>query len=199
MRLIVGLGNPGGKYQSTRHNIGFMVVEKLVKDQLSLYPSLKAWKNDSDLQAEWCKINDTIVCKPQTFMNLSGKAVAAIANYHKIAPADIWVIHDDIDLPLGKVRIRVGGGTGGHRGIESIINSLGSGDFTRFRLGIGRGKLETVRHTDINLPRQNIEKYVVSPFTDHEAGDVKKLIKNAREALEIAMDEGVDKAMNRFN
>lgn len=199
MRLIVGLGNPGGKYQSTRHNIGFMVAEKLVKDKLSLYPSLKAWKKDQDIHAEWCKIEDTIVCKPQTFMNLSGTAVAALARLYKIKPADIWVIHDDIDLPLGKVRIRMGGGSAGHRGIESIIRALGSGDFIRFRLGIGRGKLEVIRHTDINMPRQNVEKYVISPFTDHEAGDVKKLIKHAREALEIAMDDGVEKAMNRFN
>lgn len=199
MRLIVGLGNPGGKYLSTRHNIGFMVVENLVKDKLSLYPSLKAWKKDEHFHAEWCKIEETIVCKPQTYMNLSGTSVAAVSHFYKIAPADIWVIHDDIDLPLGKVRIRTGGGTAGHRGIESIINALGSGDFVRFRLGIGRGKLETVRHTDINMPRQTVEKYVVSPFTDHEAGDVKKLIKHAREALEISMDEGIEKAMNRFN
>lgn len=199
MRLIVGLGNPGGKYLSTRHNIGFMVTEKFVKDRLSLYPSLKAWKKDDNFHALWCKIEDTIVCKPQTFMNLSGVAVAALARLYKIKPIDTWVIHDDIDLPLGKVRIRTGGGSAGHRGIESIINSLGSGDFIRFRLGIGRGKLEVIRHTDINIPRQNIEKYVVSPFTDHEAGDVKKLIKHAGEALEIAMTEGIEKAMNRFN
>ena len=193
MKLIVGLGNPGEKYKDTRHNIGFMVVDKFVKSNLSLFPSLKAWKKEETFLAEVCKLEELFVIKPQTFMNMSGQAVAKFSSYYKIAVPDIWVIHDDIDLPLGKVRIRKGGGSAGHRGIESMIASLGSGDFIRIRLGIGRGKMETVKTTDINLHRQDIEKYVVSPFRDHEAGDTKKLIKHAVEALEIGRKDGIEK------
>lgn len=199
MKLIVGLGNPGGKFTYTRHNIGYMVVDKLVKRKLSLLPSLKAWKTDQKFVAEICKIDDLLIIKPQTYMNLAGLAVSRLANFYKINVSDIWVIHDDIDLPLGKLRIRAGGATAGHRGIESIMRELGKSDFIRFRLGIGKGKLDTHHTADHNLHRQEVEKYVVSTFKDSEAGAVKKLIKQATEALEIALKEGLEKAMNKFN
>ena len=199
MKLIVGLGNPGRKYQFTRHNIGFMVADKFVKNKLPLAPSLNAWKKEDKFSTEFCKLDNLYVIKPQTYMNLSGAAVTQFARFYKIEPENIWVIHDDIDLPLGKIRIRIGGGSAGHRGIESIIQEIGSDEFVRFRLGIGRGKLETVKHTDWNLPRQQVEKYVVSPFKDSEGGDVKKLVKHAVEAIEQALDKGLDKTMNRFN
>lgn len=199
MRLIVGLGNPGDKFKYTRHNIGFMVVEKLVKNKLSLLPSLKIWKRDENFVSEISKLDDIIVIKPQTYMNLAGLAVLRVARFYKIVAGDIWVIHDDIDLPLGKIRIRRGGASAGHHGIDSIIKNLHASDFIRFRLGIGRGKLDLKKTADQNLHRREVEKYVVSLFRDNEAGEVKKLIKNAVTALEIALDKGMEKAMNRFN
>ncbi len=200
MKLIVGLGNPGDKFKYTRHNIGFMVVERIVKDKLSLLPSLRAWKSEDKFLAQICKIEDELlVMKPQTYMNLSGMAVSKVANFYKISPSDIWVVHDDIDLPLGKIRIRMGGASAGHHGIESIMKEIGTSDFLRFRLGIGLGKLDKPHTADHNLHRRDVEKFVVSLFRQNEAGDVKKLIKNASEALKIALDKGIDKAMNRFN
>lgn len=199
MKLIVGLGNPGDKFQYTRHNIGFMVADKLVKDRLPLAPSINAWKDEQKFEGQICRLNDCIVLKPQTFMNSSGMAVCYTINYFKIKPEDVWVIHDDIDLPLGKVRIRRGGASAGHHGIDSIMKNLHYENFIRFRLGIGRGKLEIKRTADQNLHRRGVEKYVLSLFRDNEAGEVKKLIKNAVEALELALDKGIEKAMNRFN
>lgn len=199
MKLIVGLGNPGDKYLYTRHNIGFMVVEKLVKKMLSLQPSLKAWRQEDKFEASICKIDDTLVVKPQTYMNRAGGAVLSLVNFYKIKRGDLWVVHDDIDLPIGKIRIRVGGGSAGHNGIESIIANLHSAEFIRIRLGVGRGKTDLQRTADHNLHRREIEKYVLSPFRDSEGGEVKKLIKKAVEALEIALDEGIEKAINSFN
>lgn len=199
MKLVVGLGNPGEKFKYTRHNIGFMVVERLVKDKLSLLPSLTAWKKDEKMAAEICKLDDCLIIKPQTYMNLAGLAVVRLAHFYKIAKDDIWVVHDDIDLPLGKIRIRRGGASAGHHGIESIIKELGTSEFVRFRLGIGRGKLDIPKSADINLHRREIEKYVLSIFRDNEGGAVKNLVKNAVEALEIAINKGMEAAINRFN
>lgn len=200
MKLIVGLGNPGDKFKYTRHNIGFMVAEKLVKEKLSLTSSLKAWKKEDKFLVEICRINnEVIVIKPQTFMNLSGEAVSKVANYYKVAVCDIWVVHDDIDLPLGKIRVRKGGASAGHHGIESIIKEIGSSDFVRFRLGIGQGKLDRMHTADHNLHRQDVVKFVVSLFKEDEAGDLKKMIKKATESLETALEIGLEKAMNRFN
>ncbi len=200
MKLIVGLGNLGEKYQYTRHNIGFMVVEKLVKELLPVGKSEKAWLNETKLKGLICKVSpDILFLKPQTFMNRSGEAVLKAVNFFKIKPADLWVIHDDIDLPLGKIRIRIGGGSAGHNGVESIITSLNNPEFVRFRLGIGKGKLNLHDNTDYNLHRREIEKYVLSSFRDNEGGEVKKLIKNTVEAVKIALKDGIVKAMNRFN
>lgn len=199
MKLIVGLGNPGDKYTYTRHNIGFMVVEKYVKDVLPLMLSLKAWKKDKKFFCLLCKLNNCIVIKPQTYMNQSGSAVKSVANFYKIKIEEIWVVHDDIDLPTGKIKIRKGGGSAGHNGIESIVNQLGNPDFTRFRLGIGKGKLGLHHNTDKNLHRREIEKFVLSPFKDTEGGDIKKLVKKTNEALKMAIEKGIETVMNRFN
>lgn len=199
MKLIVGLGNPGGKFEYTRHNIGFMVADKFLRHKLPLLPSLKAWKLDTTFKSHIYTHDDLVIAKPQTYMNLSGAAVSGIARFYKIAPEDIWVIHDDIDLPIGKIRIRKGGASAGHHGIESILKELGTSEFVRFRLGIGKGKLEIKGSADQNLHRQDVEKFVVSKFRDSEGGEVKKLIKHAVEALEIALKDGLEKAMNHFN
>lgn len=200
MKLIVGLGNFDEKYTYTRHNIGFMVVEKLNKELLPLAKSEKAWRKEIKFTSAISKINnELLLVKPHTYMNRSGFAVQGIMQFYKITLADVWVVHDDIDLPLGKIRIRRGGGSGGHNGVESIIAQLGSPDFLRFRLGIGRGKLDLPHTADHNLHRQDIEKFVLAPFRENEAGDVKKLIKNAVTAITTTLDKGIEATMNRFN
>lgn len=196
MLLIIGLGNPGPKYASTRHNIGFMVVDRLVKD---VTPASDSWQEDTAKKILFFKKNDLLFVKPQTYMNESGFAVKKVTNLYKIEPENLWALHDDIDLPLGKIRIRRGGGTAGHHGIESLIRELGSDMFVRFRLGVGRGKLEEKRGTDQYLHRRSVEKYVVSKFSTHEEGDVRKLIKHAARAVETALNKGIDSAMNHYN
>ena len=188
MIMIVGLGNPDSKYQYSRHNAGFMVIEKLAKALLPVGRSEKAWEVKKEFSAEICKVDEkSVLVKPHTYMNRSGISVKNLMDFYKITVADLWVIHDDIDLPLGKIRIRRGGSSGGHNGVESIIQSLPSEEFIRFRLGIGRGKLDVKRTTDINLSRQAIEKFVLSPFKDREAGDVKKMIKNTIKTILTAL------------
>src|SRR3990167_8727488 len=200
MIMIVGLGNPDSKYQYSRHNAGFMVIEKLAKALLPVGRSEKAWEVKKEFSAEICKVDEkSVLVKPHTYMNRSGISVKNLMDFYKITVADLWVIHDDIDLPLGKIRIRRGGSSGGHNGVESIINNLPSPDFIRFRLGIGRGKLDIKKTTDINLSRQGIEKFVLSPFRDREGGEAKKMTKNTVKAIVLALEKGIEKAMNRFN
>lgn len=197
MNLIVGLGNPGTKYASTRHNIGFMVIDHVLKDLVRVD---KNWQSNKNIKADIFKNGDLIFVKPQTFMNGSGYAVKKLVDLYKIETGSIWVIHDDIDFPLGKMRIRVGGGSAGHHGVESIMRELGGKDeFVRFRLGVGRGTTDRERHTDQNFKRHSVEKYVVSHFTTHEEGEVRKLIKHAAKSIETALHEGLDRAMNQFN
>ncbi len=208
MKLIVGLGNPGSVYQDTRHNVGFMVIEKLAKE---LSRESVSWKEEEKFKALIAKIGDVILVKSITFMNSSGVAVTSIMRYFKLSPSDVWIVHDDIDLPLGKIRIREKGSSAGHRGVESVIRELKSDQFIRFRLGIGRGKLFSKGDSDTayiekgNAGRAQRHRhkwdisFVLSRFTRGEAGTLKHLIKNGTEAVRIALTEGIDKAMGRFN
>lgn len=196
MKLIVGLGNPGGQYKDTRHNIGFMVVDKLARE---IGRDTLSWQQDAKRQALVAKVGDVVLVKPMTFMNHSGIAVSQVAGLYKIPPEDVWVVHDDIDLPLGKIRIRKGGGTAGHNGLESIIKELGSDAFFRVRLGIGRGREDIKKSTDQNLRHRSVIAFVLSRFTQSEAGSLRKLIKYGVKAVRIALTEGVDRVMNRFN
>ena len=200
MRMIAGLGNHDEKFLYTRHNIGFMVLEKLAKQLLPVERSEIAWIGEKKFTAEICKVNpELIIAKPHTYMNRSGIAIKTLSDFYKVKVEDVWIVHDDIDLPLGKIRIRRGGSSGGHNGVESIIENMKSAEFIRFRLGIGRGKLDVKKTTDVNLSRQGIEKFVLSPFKDREAGDVKKMIKNTVKAIVAALDDGIEKTMNRYN
>lgn len=196
MKMIVGLGNPGVDYEDTRHNIGFMVIDKLARE---IGRDGLAWKQDDKRMAYVAKIGDVLLVKPVTFMNNSGEAVKKLMDFYKIDSSDIWVIHDDLDLPIGKIRIRERGGTAGHNGVESIMNHVGTDKFLRFRLGIGRGKEDIKKGTDQNMGHRNVVTFVLSRFTQSEAGALKKLIKYAVEAVRIALVEGIDKTMNRFN
>lgn len=208
MKLIIGLGNPGSEYQDTRHNIGFMVIEKLAKE---LAKDQVSWKEEEKFKALLAKMGDVILVKPITFMNSSGVAVSSIMRYFKLSPSDVWIIHDDIDLPLGKIRIREKGSSAGHRGVDSVIAELKSDQFVRFRIGIGRGKLFSTGDSDTShIEKGNAGKsqhqrhkwdisFVLSRFTQGEAGTLKHLIKNGTEAVRIALTEGIDRAMGRFN
>ena len=189
MILIVGLGNPGEKYAKTRHNLGFMVLDELAREMLSLAKT--KWQENKKFNSQFIGIGpQAILVKPQTMMNASGFAVAKMANFYHIEPAQIWVVHDDADLPLGRIKIRLGGGSGGHRGIDSIIEQLGTDKFIRFRLGIGK--------VDIKKDRL-LEKYVLENFTSNEVNKVRQMIKKAMTAIKLALAEDLEKAMNHFN
>ncbi len=203
MKLLVGLGNPGEKYKKTRHNLGFMVIEKFFKD---FEPERNTvWEDSSKFksgftQIEWQprkgRLEKVILTKPKTYVNNSGMAVRLISDFYKIDPIDVWIVNDDIDLPLGSMKIRFGGGSSGHRGVESIIESLGTDKFWRFRMGIG------VKNQKLNIKNQklrNVENYVLSDFTGGEKGKVKELIKRGAKAIGAALEEGLERAMNRFN
>jgi PTH1 family peptidyl-tRNA hydrolase len=189
MILIVGLGNPDEKYAQSRHNLGFMVLDELARKILPLAKT--KWEENKKFNSQFVRINpQTILVKPQTMMNASGFAVAKMANFYHIESENIWVIHDDVDLPLGRIKIRLGGGSGGHRGIDSIIEQLGTDKFVRFRFGIG----EANRGKD-----RLLEKYVLKSFTVSETSKVKQMIKKTTAAIKLALDEDLEKAMNNFN
>ncbi|MBI5328820.1 MAG: aminoacyl-tRNA hydrolase [Deltaproteobacteria bacterium] len=194
MWLIVGLGNPGTKHKNTRHNIGFMAVDYLAEANGIRF-------NKSDFKSHLGKGNilgrEVILVKPQTFMNLSGEAVKLLANYFRLEPRNIVVIYDDVDLEFGAIRIRQRGGSGGHKGIESIIEQLETNSFPRIRLGIGRpedrGQGSGVRG------QMDVAEYVLSPFNSEEADTVLTMLNRTKEAVDVILKDGVEKAMNRFN
>jgi PTH1 family peptidyl-tRNA hydrolase len=195
MKLIVGLGNPGEKYENTRHNFGFWVVDHLLKDISSA--SASVWSNEDKVKSEIAKVDGAILAKPKTFMNNSGMAVSLLASYYKIEPDDVWIVYDELDLPVGSMKIRFGGAAAGHHGVESIIEKLGTDKFWRFRLGIG-----TSHSKEHPIGRQKIhdaEDYVLGSFHSGDQGKIKDLIKHASKALQMALDKGMDEAMNRFN
>ena len=203
MKIIVGLGNPGEKYQATRHNLGFMVVENFLKDFEPV--EKKVWENSAKfksdvVQLEWKPkvgvLEKVILCKPKTYMNNSGMAVSLISSFYKISPLDIWIIHDDFDLPLGSMKIRFGGASAGHHGVESIISTLNSDKFWRFRLGTGES------HSKGKMAKHKIKRaddFVLGGFGRGESGKTRKLIKRGVKAIEGALEEGFEKAQHRFN
>lgn len=202
MKLIVGLGNFGTKYTNTRHNVGFRVIENLMTKLSERYHLIKKPKKEKKFLAvvgEW-EVNvapgqkeKIILAKPHTFMNNSGEAVKKIVDWYKLEPKDVWIISDDLDLPLGKIRIRPKGGAGGHHGLESIISFLGTENFPRFRVGI-RGE----EHKFLTSASSS-EYYVLQPFHKNEKAVIKEIIDKMAEAVIMAILEGLDKAMSRYN
>lgn len=203
MKLIVGLGNPGKKYEKTRHNIGFMIAEQFLKD---FEPVGKTAWEDSDrfksdiAEIEWQRktggLEKVVLAKPKTYMNNSGLAVQLLTTHYSLLTTDIWVIHDDLDLPLGQLKIRFGGGSAGNHGVDSIIEKLETDKFWRFRLGIGQPSLKfKVKNSKL----KNVDDHVLSSFTSNERSKVKHLIRHASDALQMALEEGLETAMNRFN
>ncbi len=205
MKLIIGLGNPGEKYEKTRHNLGFMVVEQFLKDfepvGQTKWVDEKKFKSDI-VELEWQpksgSLEKVILVKPKTYMNNSGLAVQLLTTYYKLLTTDVWVVHDDVDLPLGSIRIRKGGSSGGHRGVESMIEHLGDVEFWRIRLGIGH----PVHKRDGESQKTNmkgVDDFVLGTFSSDEKGKLKHLIKHASEAIQTALEEDLISAMNRFN
>lgn len=182
--VIAGLGNPGPKYQWTRHNAGFLFLDRLAHlEGLSIDR-----KQFGGLTAHWDRNGKRLVLlKPQTFMNLSGRSVMPALQFYKLKPDHLIVVHDDIDLPLGTARLKQGGGHGGQNGLRSIMEQVGRGDFVRLRLGIGRPL-----HGDVTA-------HVLGTFTPAEMEIFAKVLDGALEMLETALDEGVPKAMSIYN
>jgi PTH1 family peptidyl-tRNA hydrolase len=195
MTIIVGLGNPGDQYKDTKHNIGYMVLAKLSHE----LGTGALFSHEKKFDADIVRIADTILVLPTTFMNASGVAVRKIMAFYTLTPKDVWVIHDDMDLPMGKIRIRLGGSSAGHHGVDSLIKELGTDSFLRFRLGIGRGKENTGVNADRHIHRRTVISFVLSRFTQHDAGKLKVLVKHGADAVRIALTEGTDKAMGRYN
>jgi PTH1 family peptidyl-tRNA hydrolase len=184
--LVAGLGNPGLKYQNTRHNIGFMVLDLLAD---TYHEGFRRQDARQCLEAQLTIAGKRVVLiKPQTYMNRSGFALQKSAGYYKIAPEDILVVHDDLDLDLGRIKLVRGGGAGGHNGIRSIIEQLGTKAFPRLKVGIGR-------------PTQPIpiDRFVLSPFSSDELQVVERVLEVARDAVVHFVENGIDSAMNRFN
>ena len=185
MKMIVGLGNPGSRYEHNRHNIGFQIV-----DELAAAHGLSFDKRQSKakIASGWIGEQRVLLVKPQTFMNLSGEAVQPLAAYYKIEPTDLIVIFDDLDLPTGKLRLRPFGGAGGHNGMKSIIQRLGTNEFPRLRVGIDRPP-----------GRMDPAAYVLQDFSSDEEEIMVQVRDRARRALERWLEAGIDAAMNEFN
>jgi len=197
MFLILGLGNPGDKYKKTRHNIGFRVVDEIKKRDD--FPGFRFFKKmQAELSSGLFRGEKVIIAKPQTFMNNSGRAAKALVSNLKFPPAgrtgkieNLWVIHDDIDLPLGKIKIVKGRGAAGHRGVDSIIKELKTKSFVRFRVGI--------RAEKTRVKRKTMEGFVLQKFNKAEEIVLKEVIEKVCLAIETALKEGLERAMNEFN
>ena len=179
--MVAGLGNPGAEYERPRHNVGFAVVDHLVAGAQT------KWEREAKWKAYWAKIGGVLFVKPMTYMNRSGDAIQTIAQFYKIEPSEMLIVFDDFALELGRLRIRLDGGTGGHNGLDSIITTLGTDQIARLRLGIGAA------------PNAGAVDYVLGRFFEEEQPVVEKSIARAAEAVKWAIDKGVLSAMNTFN
>ena len=185
MKIIAGLGNPGDRYLFTRHNLGFMVADRLA---LIHNLSFRRKKFDALLAEGALSGVPVILLKPQTFMNLSGTAIGPLVRFLKTDPADLVVVHDDLDLPFGTLRIKDGGGDGGHKGLQSIIEELGTDAFLRLRLGIGKPAIKDL-----------VEAYVLEPFGKEEIEQLSTLLERACSAVMEILAAGPQSAMSKFN
>ncbi|MCL5090539.1 MAG: aminoacyl-tRNA hydrolase [Patescibacteria group bacterium] len=199
MILIVGLGNPGEKYEETRHNVGFMVVDSLLKKLTSVSES--RWEENKKFNTQIAKIEpkkfplkkkeeeeETIIlAKPLSFMNASGEVVAKLMNFYHIPVLGLYLVCDDVDLPLGKIKIAVDRGSAGHKGVESVMEKIGSKNFVRIRIGVGKDQ------------RISTDKFILAPFMFWEKNKLSQAVKKAVEAVETILQEGVEKAENRYN
>jgi PTH1 family peptidyl-tRNA hydrolase len=184
VKAIVGLGNPGSQYKGTRHNVGFDVVDEIARRGAVTFESAPA----QALIARWRRPEEPVLLvKPLTFMNLSGQAIGELARYFKIETADLIVVVDEVQLPLGKLRARQRGSAGGHNGLKSVIAHLGD-EFARLRLGVGRGG-----------DQRNLADHVLSRFEKDEAAEVERMTTRAADAAETFITSGIAAVMNQFN
>jgi PTH1 family peptidyl-tRNA hydrolase len=187
MKLIVGLGNPGRVYANNRHNIGFICINHFARTH-----SIKFDRKQGRARIGMGKIagNEVVLAKPQTYVNLSGKSVSQLVQRFNISLDDLIIIHDDLDLPLGKIRLSYGSSSGGHKGIDSLINYLGNQDFTRIRIGVGR---------PAEASEDEIIAYVLSDFTPEQKQAIVPVIPKVSEAILCLLTEGLTPAMNKYN
>jgi len=185
MHLVVGLGNPGREYEGNRHNVGFRVVEEVARRAKAPAARTKFGAEIAEGALGGARV---ILCRPMEYMNVSGQAVARVAGFWKVPPADIVVIHDELDIPFGRLKLGIGGGAGGHNGVRSMIADLGTPDFARVRFGIGRPP-----------PSWAGADYVLSDFTRAEQKELPDLVSLAADAVEEIVGNGLPAAMNRFN
>jgi PTH1 family peptidyl-tRNA hydrolase len=192
LKLIAGLGNPGFLYARNRHNVGFMCISHLARQQKIRFDRKQGQARTGIGNIAGYR---AVLARPQTYMNASGESVGALMKRLNVRPADLIVIHDDLDLPPGKIRLRLGGGSGGHKGIESIIARIGTPDFYRVRVGIGRPEAPE------NTPEKEeaVIGYVLSDFTSDERKIIEKTIPLVSEAIVNLLREGLTAAMNRYN
>ena len=181
IRLVAGLGNPGPEYEPTRHNVGFLVVERVAAQFGSTWDKSNKW------DAVSAKCGEVVLVKPLSFMNRSGHPLFAIAQFYKIEPPEILIVLDDFALPLGRLRLRPNGGSGGHNGLDSIIAQFGTEEIPRLRVGIG------------SAPMEGSVDYVLGRFFDEEKSLVRSTIDRAGDAVKCAIDNGLVSAMNTFN
>lgn len=185
MYLVVGLGNPGGEYAATRHNIGFFFLDYLAEKFRCSFRSSR-WQAEVAREQLWG--DAVLLVKPMTFMNRSGMAVGAIAHFYQIANSNIIVVHDDLDLPLGRAKIVTNRGAGGHNGIRSLIECLGGKDFVRIRVGIGRPRTQ-----------EGASNFVLSRFSPEEQETLHREVQDIEEGVALIISKGIAVAMNRFN
>jgi PTH1 family peptidyl-tRNA hydrolase len=185
MKLVVGLGNPGARYGGTRHNVGFDVVERIARQR-----GLEWEGGPRQVSSDICRWRaaDALLAKPLTFMNASGPAVVGLVQFFKLEIGDLLVVVDDTNLDLGRLRTRSGGSAGGHNGLKSLIQALGTDAFPRMRLGVGRGDA-----------RRDLADHVLARFEPAERAAVDELIERAAQAVELFVAEGIQPVMNRFN
>jgi len=185
---VIGLGNPGSKYEFTRHNIGFRIVDSLARDMGIEFNKVKSYY--SLISRGMINNHKVMLVKPQTFMNLSGRAVNRVVSYYKIPLQDLLIVYDDLNLELGQVRIRKKGSSGGHKGIESIMQYLNSEDIPRLRIGIG--------NPSVNYNFDCVS-YVLSNFNNDEEDKIEKVIQLSTKAVKTIIEYGFEKAMRKYN
>jgi PTH1 family peptidyl-tRNA hydrolase len=185
--LLAGLGNPGARYQNTRHNAGALLAERIARRQRV------GWRSEPKFFSEICEVRiggkKVLLCKPQTYMNLSGEGVGSASRFYRISPDRVLVVVDDADLPLGTLRMKPSGGAGGHHGLESIAKHLGTNGFPRIRLGIARPD-QTVR---------DIAGHVLGAFSEEELGRFERVLDRAEQQVVCLLSDGLQKAMNLYN
>ena len=185
---MIGLGNPGSKYEFTRHNIGFRIIDSLARDMGIEFNKVKSYY--SLISRGMINNHKVMLVKPQTFMNLSGRAVNRVVSYYKIPLQDLLIVYDDLNLELGQVRIRKKGSSGGHKGIESIMQYLNSEDIPRLRIGVG--------NPSVNYNFDCVS-YVLSNFNNDEEDKIEEVIQLSTEAVKTIIEDGFEKAMRKYN